>query len=148
MYYKEFHGTQLSALGFGGLHFPAVPGNPNQIDRQKATAIIDAAIGSGINYFDTAYTYQDGDSERVLGEMLSKYPRDSYYLATKFYAAASPDIEAVFEEQLRRCQTEYFDFYLLHSLDENYIDDYMDSKKRSARTFSVLVGTALSDGPP
>jgi predicted aldo/keto reductase-like oxidoreductase len=51
------------------------------------------------------------------------------YLATKFYGAANPDIQAVFEEQLKRLQTDYFDFYLLHGMDENFISDYMDKDK-------------------
>ena len=87
------------------------------------------AMKAGINYFDTAYTYQDGDSERLVGEALSKYPRDSYYLSTKFYEASGKPIEEVFEEQLRRCQTDYFDFYMLHSMDEGFIDAYMDEEK-------------------
>ena len=126
---KEFHGKQISRLGMDGLRFPHVPGKPNEIDREQGQIIIDRAIQAGINYFDTTYTYQNGDSERFLGEALSKYPRDSYYLATKFYVAASDDIEAVFEEQLKRCQTDYFDFYLFHCLDETTIDAYMDPKK-------------------
>lgn len=128
MYYKKFQEMSISALGMGGLRFPFVPGRVNEIDRDKGAKLIDAAIKSGINYFDTAYTYQNGDSERFLGEVLSQYPRDSYYLATKYYAAAGKSIEDVFEEQLKRCKTDYFDFYLLHSLDENYIEDYMDPK--------------------
>lgn len=129
MYQKKFHDIQISALGMGCLRFPTERENHNRIDRAEAQKIIDEAIRSGINYFDTAFTYQNGDSERFLGEALSKYPRDSYYLATKFYVAASSDIEAVFAEQLRRCQTDYFDFYLLHGMDENYIADYTDQQK-------------------
>ncbi len=129
MYYKSFQDISISALGMGGLRFPCMPGNPNKIDRVKGQMLIDAAIAAGINYFDTAYTYQNGDSERFLGEALRKYDRSSYFLASKFYAAASSDIDSVFKEQLARLNTEYFDFYLLHSLDENYIDEYMDEKK-------------------
>ena len=129
MYYKKFQGIQISALGMGGLRLPMEHGNPNRIDRAEAQKVIDAAMDGGINYFDTAYTYQNGDSELFLGEALSKYPRDSYYLATKFYVAASSNICGVFEEQLRRCRTDYFDFYLLHGMDENYISAYMDEKK-------------------
>lgn len=129
MYYKSFQEMSISALGMGGLRFPAVPGKINEIDRKRGAALIDTAIKNGINYFDTAYTYQNGDSERFLGEALAEYPRDSYYLATKYYAAAGKRIEDVFEEQINRCRIDYFDFYLLHSLDENYIEDYMDEKK-------------------
>lgn len=129
MYQNKFHDFQISALGMGCLRFPTEPGQPNQINRAETQKIIDTAIQCGINYFDTAFTYQNGDSERFLGETLGKYPRNSYYLATKFYAAASSDIEAVFAEQLRRCRTDYFDFYLLHGMDENYIAAYTDPQK-------------------
>lgn len=129
MYYKNFQSFHLSALGMGSLRLPMEKENPDRIDRKAAGSVIEQALAGGINYFDTAYTYQNGDSERFLGEALSKYPRDSYYLATKYYAAANPDIEKVFEEQLNRLQTDYFDFYLLHSMDENFISAYMDEEK-------------------
>lgn len=129
MYYKTFHDIKLSALGMGCLRLPMETKESERIDRIEGQKVIDLAIEKGINLFDTAYTYQEGDSEKFLGEALEKYPRDSYYLATKFYAAASSDIRGVFEEQLRRCDTDYFDFYFLHGLDENYIKDYMDEEK-------------------
>ena len=129
MYYKDFKGNKISALGFGGLRLPTLPHDKNKIDRGKAEAVVDKAFECGINYFDTAYTYQGGDSERFLGEALSKYPRDSFYLATKFYVAVADDIEKVFEEQLKRCQTDYFDFYLLHGVQEQYMGKYMDPKR-------------------
>ena len=129
MYYKQFHGESISALGFGLLHLPTLSGDPNEIDREKAAALIDAAIRGGVNYFDTAYTYQNGDSERCAGDILSQYPRESYYLASKFYVAKGKPIEEVFEEQLQRCKTDYFDFYLLHGVQEQFIDSYLDPAK-------------------
>lgn len=129
MLYKAFQNLSISALGLGALRFPTTGNDRNCIDRIKTQEIVDEAIAGGINYFDTAYTYQKGESERVLGEALQKYPRDSYYLATKFYAAIGSDIRNVFEEQLERLRTDYVDFYLLHSMDENYIQDYMDPQK-------------------
>ena len=129
MYYKDFDGMKISALGFGGLRLPTEKGKPNHINRAEAKNVIDMAIASGINYFDTSHNYQNGDSERCLGEVLSKYPRDSYYLATKFYAAYATDIEAVFEEQLKRLQTDYFDFYLFHCLDESTFGSYTDKNR-------------------
>ena len=87
MRYKDFKGKSISTLGMGALRLPAEVGNPDRIDRAKGQAVIDAAFSHGINYFDTAYSYQKGDSERFLGEALAKYPRDSYLLATKFYVA-------------------------------------------------------------
>ncbi|MGI6006033.1 MAG: aldo/keto reductase [Ruminococcus sp.] len=129
MYTKDFRGQKISALGLGGLRFPTDKDNPNHIRREESRKIVDEAIACGINYFDTAYTYQNGDSEKFLGEALAGYPRESFYFATKYYASPGKKIETVFEEQLRRCGMEYFDFYLLHSLDENHIDDYMDPQK-------------------
>ena len=129
MYYSNVAGMELSALGFGGLRLPCVPGEPDRIDRKRADEVVGAAIERGVNIFDTAFTYQNGDSERFLGEALSRRPRDSYYLSTKFYVAASSDIEAVFEEQLRRCRTDYFDFYLCHNVCEMNIDAYLNEEK-------------------
>lgn len=129
MYYKKFKTEHISALGMGALRLPMEKENPDRIDRKEAQKVIDQALASGVNYIDMAYTYQNGDSERFLGEALSKYSRDSYYLATKFYAAANTDIKTVFEEQLKRLRTDYFNFYLLHSMDENFISAYMDREK-------------------
>ena len=126
MYQKLFQGSMLPALGMGGFRFPTLEGKPKQIDRTAGQAVIDAAIRCGIRYFDTSHTYQQGDSERFLGEALSRYPRDSYYLATKFHAGFRTDIEQVFAEQLERCQTDYFDFYLLHCLSDKTFDAYTD----------------------
>lgn len=128
MIYKPFGEYNLSALGLGCLRFPTAEGDKNRIDRVETQKIIDAAFESGINYFDTAYTYQKGDSERFLGEALAKYPRESYCLATKYYSTCGKDIREVFDEQLKRCKTDYFDVYMLHCLDENTIGDYMDSE--------------------
>lgn len=98
------------------------------IDREEGQKIVDEAISRGINYSDTAHSYQNGDSERFLGEALSKYSRDSYFLATKFYVAYSRSIEKTFEEQLKRGRTDYFDFYLFHCLDEGTIEAYTDQR--------------------
>lgn len=129
MYYNTFHGEKISALGIGSLRLPEIKNRPNVIDRDEAQKVIDLALERGINYIDTAYTYHDGDSERFLGEALKKHPRQSYYLASKFYVTGYPDIAKVFEEQLKRLDTEYLDFYLLHGVDENSIDGFMDEEK-------------------
>lgn len=129
MQYKDFHGKNISRLGLGALRFPTEPGNPERFIREEGQKVLDAALKGGINYIDTAYSYQNGDSERFLGEALQKYPRDSYYLATKFSLSVITDIEAAFEEQLQRLQTEYFDFYLLHWLHEGSVDAYTDKEK-------------------
>ena len=129
MKYKNFQQIKLSTLGMGNMRLPAVdPKDPKSpIDYVAAHEIIDHAYEQGINYFDTAYVYNDGESERCLGACMKKHPRDSFYLATKFYIDANPDYEAVFEEQLERLQTDHIDFYLLHCLMENNIDKYLES---------------------
>lgn len=87
MRYKMFKGQSISILGLGGLRFPTKRNHPDFIDREEGQKIVDEAISRGINYFDTAHSCQNDDSERFLGEALSKYSRDSYFLATKFYVA-------------------------------------------------------------
>ena len=129
MFYKDFKGNQISALGFGVLRMPAAEGNPDAILREESQKVIDRAIELGINYFDTSHIYQKGDSERFLGEALKKYPRDSYYLATKFYGSPTGDIRKTFFEQLERLQTDYVDFYLLHCLDEETFPLYTDPQR-------------------
>jgi len=129
MQYKVFHGRQVSRLGLGCLRFPMA--GENRIDRVGGQVVIDAAIEAGINYFDTAAMYQNGDSERFLGEALTKYPRESYLLATKYMvdvSAPKKNIAEVFEEQLRRCRTDYFDVYMFHGLDERRISLYTDKQ--------------------
>ena len=89
------------------------------------------AIEHGVNYFDTAWGYHGGQSELVMGRILKKYPRDSFYLATKFpgYDLSNMDkVEEIFEKQLEKCQVEYFDFYLFHNVCEMNIDAYLDPK--------------------
>ncbi len=128
MQYKAFKDISLSRLGMGNMRLPQkqdVEGKP--IDDAKAQEIIDYAMAHGINYYDTAWVYNNGGSEKFLGPALSKYPRDSYHLATKFFIQATPDPEPVFEEQLRRLQTDHIDFYLLHCLTDGNIDTYLNS---------------------
>lgn len=122
MVMKPYKNISLSRLGMGNMRLPTRPdleGNP--IDREKAQEIIDCAMSGGINYYDTAYVYNSGDSEKFLGEAMVKYPRESYCLATKFHIGSNPDYKAVFEEQCKRLGTDYFDFYLVHAvMDSNY----------------------------
>lgn len=129
MRYKQFKDISVSTLGLGALHFLMDSTNPPHIERRDAKRVLDASFAGGINYIDTAYTYQNGDSEIFLGEALADRPRDSYYLGTKYYAKPGMEIEEVFEEQCRRLNTDYFDFYMFHSLDANYINAYTDPKR-------------------
>ncbi len=128
MIYNDFQDLKLSALGMGCMRFPMSGDN---IDIEKTREMVDYAIKNGINYFDTAWGYHEGKSEMVIGEILSAYPRDSFYLADKFPGYDRANFlkkEQIFEKQLRKCKTQYFDFYLLHTIAENNIDDYLDDE--------------------
>lgn len=131
MIYNEFQDIKLSALGLGCMRLPVVDGDDSKIDFDAADSMVAYAMESGINYYDTAYGYHGENSEKVVGEILKKYPRDSFYLASKFpgYDPSNHDkVEAIFEEQLQKCQVEYFDFYMFHNVCEMNIDAYLDPK--------------------
>ena len=121
---RKYKNTNLSVplLGFGCMRLPTLsPGGP-EIDHATAAKMIARAMKAGCNYFDTAYMYHRGLSEKCLGELLQAYPRDSYYLTDKmpvWFARKPADMERIFNEQLARCKTAYFDFYMLHSLGVN-----------------------------
>ncbi len=131
MIYNDFQDIRLSALGMGGMRFPVSEGNYGKIDREALRAMVAYAIEKGVNYFDTAWGYHNGDSERALGEVLGEYPRSSYYLASKFpgYDLSNMGkVQEIFEEQLKKCGVEYFDFYLFHNVCELNIDAYLDEQ--------------------
>lgn len=131
MIYKEFKGKKLSALGLGAMRLPVLDGNDATIDEQETAKMVAYAMEKGINYYDTAYGYHAGNSEIVMGKVLKEYPRDSFYLASKFpgYDLSNMGkVEEIFEEQLKKCQVEYFDFYLFHNVCEMNIDGYLDEK--------------------
>jgi len=143
MIYKQFKDMNLSWLGMGNMRLPT-QGQRGPIDEEKARKIIEYAYENGVNYFDTAYRYHDGESESFVGKVLSQYPRESWYLATKMpghmmnyengklgfqgylQGHTVTSIAQIFEEQLEKCGVDYFDFYLLHNLCETSYDFYTD----------------------
>lgn len=129
MIYKDFQNIKLSGLGLGMMRLPVLEGDNTRIDEEATAEMIDYAYNHGINYFDTAWGYHNGNSELVAGKYLSKYPRESYYLATKFPGydnSNMPKVKEIFIRQLEKCQTDYFDFYLFHNVNEGNIDDYLN----------------------
>ncbi|MBQ8092578.1 MAG: aldo/keto reductase [Clostridia bacterium] len=132
MIYRNFQDIQLSALGFGAMRLPVIDGDDSRIDETAALQMVDTAMQSGINYYDTAWGYHGEQSEIVMGRALGRYPRESFYLATKFpgYDAANWDkVEEIFEQQLKKLNVTYFDFYLFHNVCEMNIDAYLDDGK-------------------
>lgn len=133
MIYKDFKGKQLSMLGLGCMRLPGEGRFTSVIDEDATLEMVDFAIKNGINYFDTAYGYHGQQSEVVMGKLLKNYPRESFYLATKF-PGFLPDctdkIEEIFEEQLKKLQMDYVDFYLFHNLNDGCLEQYLDPKYR------------------
>ena len=129
MIYRQFQNLSLSGLGLGMMRLPVVDGNDGVVDEAAAAEMIDLAYRSGVNYFDTAWGYHNGNSELIAGKFLTRYPRESYYLASKFPGydnANMPKVREIFEKQLEKCQTPYFDFYLFHNVYEGNVDDYLN----------------------
>ena len=148
-------GDQISVLGLGCMRLPKVEGS-EKIDRAEAQKIVDLAYERGVNYFDTAYRYHEGDSELFIGEALKKYPRESFHLATKMpmWMVKSPeDVKRIFEDQLSRCQVKYFDFYLCHAMNASYLDimkkngvyEYLLEEKKAGRIRHL--GFSFHDSP-
>ena len=147
MIYKQFKDKKLSTLGLGNMRLPHKGEGLNApIDEEKARELIEYAYLNGINYFDTAYGYHGGESERLVGKVLNQFPRETWYLATKFpghmmtykdgklgfigYMSGSifDSPEQIFEEQLEKCGVDYFDFYLLHNVCETSYDFYTNEE--------------------
>jgi len=144
MIYKPFQDLNISQLGMGNMRLPT--NEAGTIDQARAREIIEYAYDHGVNYFDTAFRYHNGESETFVGSVLKQYPRDSFLLASKlpghmmsyengklgFKGYLSnfhvDSIAEIFEEQLQKCQVEYFDFYLLHNVCETSFDFYTNEE--------------------
>lgn len=125
-------GDEISALGMGCMRLPVKDSN-NEIDRQKAIIVLEKAIESGINYFDTAYPYHGGNSESFLGEFLDKGLRKEIRVATKlpvWKIGKEDDFDTYLDEQMKKLRTDFIDYYLLHSLH--------DSAWKKVKELSVL----------
>lgn len=131
MIYRNFKGKNLSLLGFGAMRLPLLSDKSGEVDEKLVAEMVRYAMEHGVNYYDTAYPYHNAKSEIIIGKALKQFPRESYYLATKYpghQISESYYPEEIFEEQLKKCGVSYFDFYLLHNVYENSIGTYTDSK--------------------
>lgn len=129
MKYREACGEKVSALGFGMMRLPLL--EDGSIDQDQVQRMVDYAMEKGVNYYDTAYPYHNGMSELSAGKALSKYQRDSYFLANKFPGhqhMKKYDCKGIFEEQLEKCRVDYFDFYLYHNVCENCYATYTNEE--------------------
>lgn len=124
MQYNDFQGEKISALGFGLMRLPVIDGDQSKVDYARVEEMVLYALDHGINYFDTAYPYHNGFSEKTLGRIMAENRlRDKMNVATKLFTLGidKPEFnpQKMLEEQLNRLQTDHIDFYLLHGLHGN-----------------------------
>ena len=135
-------GVEISQLGFGAMRLPTL--DNGKINWEDSAKMVDRAYEAGVNYFDTAYPYHNGESQVFLGETLKKYPRESFHYATKLPTWMINSKQAmvdIFNEQFGNCRVDYFDFYMIHGLGEdryNLIDqhdiyNYLIEQKNAGR---------------
>ena len=122
MEYRDLkNGYKASLLGYGCMRFPVLE-DGKTVDEKEAERLLLKAYESGVTYFDTAFPYHDGQSEKVVGNVMSKLKRDTYYIATKmptWFVKEKQDAINIFNTQLERLKTDYIDFYLLHALNKD-----------------------------
>lgn len=144
----------LPLIAFGCMRFPM---KGDSVDIETTQKLIDRAMACGVNYFDTAWPYHSGKSESVVAATLKKYPRDSYFIADKlpiWEIKSEADLERIFNEQLKRCQTPYFDFYMVHSLSAQRweickkfkVFDFLQKLKNAGKIKNI--GFSFHDEPP
>ncbi len=125
MEYRELkNGYKSSLLGYGCMRLPLME-DGQTVDEVETRKLLMKAYKNGVNYFDTAWPYHGGQSERVVGKIMKELPRESFYFATKmpaWFVNSLEDAEKVFKEQLEHLQTDYVDFYLLHAMNRGSYD--------------------------
>lgn len=112
----------MNQLGFGLMRLPLTDGIPSNIDIEKLKEMVDAFLSGGCTYFDTSHVYHNGASQAAIKKALvDRYPREQYLLATKlpdFHITEEEQVERIFKEQLKQCGVDYFDYYLIHNVNE------------------------------
>ena len=122
---------EIKKLGFGLMRLPYSESEQwGHVDLEKTRQMIDAYMAEGFSYFDTAWVYHGGFSEKIFGELVAKrYPREKFQVTSKmpvWELKSKEDLTRIFETQLSNCCVDYFDYYFLHSLESN---NYAKSEK-------------------
>lgn len=155
---RAFRDLSLPLLGLGLMRLPLIDPerSDSPIDLDRALDLVDRARAGGVNYFDTAWAYHQGTSESFAGRALSRYPRSDYFLASKMpigLLREKADLPRIFEAQLERCRTAFFDFYLLHDLNRRHwplaleLEVYQFLEREKERGRIRHLGFSFHDGP-
>lgn len=121
---RKYRDIEVPLLALGCMRLPM---RNDEIDQQELDRMVDYCMEHGANYFDTAYMYVDSKSELAIGKSLKRYKREDFILADKspiYKMKTREDVREIFEEQLKKCQVEYFDFYMCHNINKNSVDTY------------------------
>lgn len=144
------NGEKVSLLGYGCMRWPMKKGEDGKdhIDQETVNEMVDYAYRNGVNYYDTSPAYLQGQSEEAAGIALSRYPRESYYIATKLSNFNNFSREAglkMYRDSQKALRTDYFDYYLLHAIgtsgfegfEERYINngllDFLLEERKAGR---------------
>lgn len=125
------NGDMVSLLGYGCMRFTMKKDESGKdiVDQENANKLIDYALAHGVNYYDTSPVYLQGLSEEAVGNALSRHPRNSYYIATKLSNFSDHSKAAslkLYNDSFRYLQTDYLDYYLLHSLGRGGLEAFDD----------------------
>lgn len=151
----------MKKLGFGLMRLPKLSEAATDIDHAQFCRMLDSFIERGFTYFDTAYMYHEGCSEKAVGaDLVARHPRDSFTLADKLptmFLNEKADMQRIFDEQRQKCRVDYFDYYLLHNLNYRLFEvaerldafDFIQRKKEAGDAreigFSFHADAALLD---
>ena len=144
------NGDKVSILGYGCMRWPMIKDDQGKdiVDQEAVNRLVDYAIEHGVNYFDTSPVYLQGQSEQATGIALKRYPRESYFLATKlsnFSNYTRENSMLMYKKAFDNLQTDYFDYYLLHSIggggveafNQRYVDngmiDFLMEERKAGR---------------
>mgnify|MGYP002519936095 CR=1 FL=1 len=149
---NSVNGDKVSILGYGCMRWPMIKDENGKdiVDQTSVDRLIDYAIEHGVNYFDTAPVYLQGQSEAATGLSLKRYPRENYFIATKlsnFSNASKENSIEMYRNSLKNLQTDYIDYYLLHSLSgieafnqrfgDTGIMDFLQEERKAGRPLAV-----------
>ena len=143
-------GNKISILGYGCMRWPMIKDENGRdiIDQETVNRLVDYAMEHGVNYYDSSPVYLQGQSERATGNALKRYPRDSYYIATKLSNMngdmSQKTVLAMYYKSFQELQTDYIDYYLLHNVsdynafkrrfEDNGVIDYLLEERKAGNT--------------